>query len=485
MSLQRFFSPKYLAPLGFLSALIPLLMAAVYAAFAVEETAALGQKAIYQVLNQAKTGQLVTQRVKAVERKAKYFTLLSTPALRDPYERESYESVRESLRQSLDQLQQLNVGQEIDVQIKRLREQEQQIYQAIVGSETDNHFSVPGDAAFRSLHTLASDLRHLIAEGFDREVSELQDQSQSVQQTLLTKISILLPTSLVLIVVLVVVFDRAIRQLDASIRRLGTGDFVESIAVTGPEDFRHLGDRLEWLRTRRLALEESKQEFMRNFSAEVKMPLTTIQKGSALLASGALGELHSAQRDVANRLAGGIERLQTLIGDIIRYSQFNAASLKRPKQAVNMQELVKSMTKEYQGRLQAKALRIRTLLQPVEVLGVREQLQTVIDNLLSNAVKFSPMGGEILVILRAAGANMELEVEDDGPGIEGDERLNVFEPFFRGKAASAAAPQGSGLGLAIASECVANHQGKIEIVEPRQDKQGTRVRVQIPLAEAI
>ena len=41
-----------------------------------------------------------------------------------------------------------------------------------------------------------------------------------------------------------------------------------------------------------------------------------------------------------------------------------------------------------------------------------------------------------------------------------------------------------GLGLAIVSECVANHQGKVESIEPRQDEQGARIRVELPLEEA-
>jgi two-component system sensor histidine kinase GlrK len=45
--------------------------------------------------------------------------------------------------------------------------------------------------------------------------------------------------------------------------------------------------------------------------------------------------------------------------------------------------------------------------------------------------------------------------------------------------------EGAGLGLAIVSECIANHQGKIESIEPRQDEQGARIRVELPLLAAL
>jgi two-component system sensor histidine kinase GlrK len=139
---------------------------------------------------------------------------------------------------------------------------------------------------------------------------------------------------------------------------------------------------------------------------------------------------------------------------------------------------------EHRPRLQAKSLTVKDLVQPVEASGDRGQLRTIIDNLISNAVSDSPVGGEIRIMLRAVGDGMELEVEDDGPGIDEEESKHVFEPFYRGKAAFALGTEGTGMGLAIASECVANQRGKIEVLEPRQDKQGARIRVRLPLVEA-
>jgi two-component system sensor histidine kinase GlrK len=92
------------------------------------------------------------------------------------------------------------------------------------------------------------------------------------------------------------------------------------------------------------------------------------------------------------------------------------------------------------------------------------------------------VNGEIRIMLRDSGSQMELEVEDEGPGIALDERAHVFEPFFRGKTALGDdTVEGSGLGLAIVKEHVTHHQGKVDIIDSRQDQQGARIRVQIPL----
>jgi two-component system sensor histidine kinase GlrK len=147
-----------------------------------------------------------------------------------------------------------------------------------------------------------------------------------------------------------------------------------------------------------------------------------------------------------------------------------------------MKVLLESVIENFQTRLQAKSISLKKLVRPVEISGIQEQLQSIIEQLMSNAVKYSPVGGELRIMLRDSGTQMELEVEDEGPGIEPNERSHVFEPFFRGKTAqSDDNTEGPGLGLAIVKEYVVNHQGRVEIIDSRQDQHGARIRVQIPL----
>ncbi|MGZ5055171.1 MAG: sensor histidine kinase, partial [Methylobacter sp.] len=177
-----------------------------------------------------------------------------------------------------------------------------------------------------------------------------------------------------------------------------------------------------------------------------------------------------------------VDKLKTVSGELIRFSQINAKPETNLKQAVNMKNLLESVIEDFQARLQAKSISLKKLVRPVEISGNHDQLRNVIEQLMLNAVKYSPTGGEIRIMLRDSGSQLELEVEDEGPGIEPDERSHVFEPFFRGKTAQGEDnAEGPGLGLAIVKEYVTNHQGKVEIIDSRQDQNGARIRVQIPL----
>ncbi|MFI9229432.1 sensor histidine kinase [Streptomyces rimosus] len=110
-----------------------------------------------------------------------------------------------------------------------------------------------------------------------------------------------------------------------------------------------------------------------------------------------------------------------------------------------------------------------------------ERLHQVVANLIDNAIKHSPRHGRVTVRARAGEApeSLELEVQDEGPGIPEAERHHVFERFNRGDPAATGpgSDGGTGLGLAIARWAVDLHGGRIGVAEsPR----GCRIRVTLP-----
>jgi two-component system sensor histidine kinase GlrK len=357
----------------------------------------------------------------------------------------------------------------------------------IVGVGTDAKARLSIDDAFQGLQDAVNGFWQGALSRADRAVGDYPEHSGSIRQDALVKGAIL--GTLVLIGLgfgsgLLAVFTRSVRQLDESIRRLGAGDFGRPIRVTGPRNLRYLGDRLEWLRARLLGREESKKQFISKVSSQFETPLSGIFESTGLLMAETAGGLTPKQRDLMARLRQDVQKLQSLVDESLHYNQVKDNPSPQPKRAVNMKTLLASVIEDHQDALKAKSLTIKELVQPVEFVGVPDQIRTIIENLLSNAIKFSPEGGTIRIILRDLGTGIELEVEDDGPGIDAAERPRIFEPFFRGKTAHTTDTEGAGLGLAIVSECVANHQGKVESIEPRQDEKGARIRVELPLVEA-
>ncbi len=94
------------------------------------------------------------------------------------------------------------------------------------------------------------------------------------------------------------------------------------------------------------------------------------------------------------------------------------------------------------------------------------QMERLLANLIDNAVKYSPAGTAIGVSARITGfAELELAVEDEGPGVPLADRERIFEPFFRMRMAEQSEVSGHGLGLAICKSIALTHGGRIQVSE--------------------
>jgi two-component system sensor histidine kinase GlrK len=488
MKLKNLLSLKSLIILGFLIAVIPLFLAVMYAALGLREASALSQTINYQVFEQTKTVSLVLQKTADIERKARLFVLLSDPAIRQPYEQQSYENTRVSLKQALSELLKLHIDNKISLLVNELSEKEDLIYQEIINSVTESTIKLPVDEAFQGLRESSASLSREYESHIDHQFNELRQQSASLEQELLTKGTILLVISFILIGILLAILSRSIRQLDTGIRRLGSGQLNDPIKVTGPSDLHYLGNCLDWLRIHLLDLKDSNQKFMQNVAREISLPLATIKENTELLLNETAldQETYPAHQSIAKQLRNNVDQLKTVSEELVRFSQITRNPELYTKEPINMKALLEAVIIKFQPRLNEKSINLISMARPVEIFGIPDQLQTIIEQLLSNAIKYSHQGGEIRIMIRDTDTLMELAVEDEGPGIDPDDLPHVFEPFFRSKTAlTDEYGEGSGLGLAIVNEYVANHQGKVDIIDTRRDHLGVRILVQIPLTEKV
>jgi two-component system sensor histidine kinase GlrK len=478
MKFKKLLSLKSLIILGFMITIIPLFLGVIYAGYGLRETAELGRTINSQVFEQTKTIRLVLQKASDIERKARLFVLLSDPALRQPYERESYESARISFKQSLSDLLKLHVDNKIALLVNELSEKENLIYQQIISSESNNQFKLPIDEAFQGLRESSNTLSREFEGHVEHTFNELHQLSKSLEQGLMIKGVILLLLIFSVVFVFLRVLSQSMLQLDTAIRRLGAGELQDPIEVTGPADLHYLGERLEWLRTHLIALESSKQQLMHNLAREIEQPLQVIRDNSDQITNtnGSISPL------LNNQLEAGLEKLQSVSEQLLKYSQLQTTSNPVENQNLDMRDILETTLSSFSEAIADKSLRINKLTRPTPIVGIAEQCQGIVEELLANAIEFSPRNGEIRILLRDSGDWVELEIEDDGPGINTESRQRVFEPFYRNHPRTYSKDQENhGFGLAMVKEYVTHHQGKIEFIDPRQDHQGARVRVLIPL----
>lgn len=255
---------------------------------------------------------------------------------------------------------------------------------------------------------------------------------------------------------------RPIRQLDRSIRRLGSGHVDRPISIRGPRDMVELGERLDWLRNQLAEHDAQKTRFLRHVSHELKTPLASLREGANLLREELAGPLTPSQREVVAIVFESTRKMESLINDLIGLTRLPHRLDNGEWQDVRVDEIVTSVLADHRLAMQSRRIEQRGALAPLYVRGTRAALTAIVDNLISNAVKYCAAGGAVAVTLVAEGDSVRLEVADDGPGIDVADRERVFEPFFR-SSRSGAGVKGSGLGLTIARDAAAALGGTIEV----------------------
>ena len=230
--------------------------------------------------------------------------------------------------------------------------------------------------------------------------------------------------------------------------------------------------------------DQQKDLFLATLSHELRTPLNSILGWIHILRRRNVGgpEIEHAL-DVIDRNA----RAQSeMIADILLVSRVITGKVELATGPVDIPYILSSSLDII--RPSAEARRIFLTLHsseylPVPVNGDAERLQQVFLNLLTNAVKFTHEGGEIDVFLRSSDSNVEIEVRDNGFGIEPRFLPFIFERFRQADNKHTRRVGGLGLGLAIVRHLVDLHGGAVSAHSEGKNR-GATFTVRLPVAEA-
>ncbi len=457
---------------GFLLVALPLAAALMFSALNTERLAQQAQNAVFNAAQAARASRSLVNRISSIERIAQQYPVLADPELIADYAR-----TRKSFSLVSVELARLPLDREQLRALNRTIEQERKLYELLVAaapSKLDAKLvrKSAGDLVESAYEVLA--ISYVIA---DREVERLRSEAEAVTARMTVLLIVTLALAMAIALVLTRIIARPIRELDASIRQLGSADFSRPIRVSGPDDLQYLGERLDWLRRRLTGLEAQKNRFLRHISHELKTPLTALREGAELLHDGVGGTLAPQQQKVVAILRDNSLKLQRMIEDLLDYQRalHDAATLER--RPVRLEAILREVADAHALEAQAKRQTVELAIAPLSIEGDREKLRTVFDNLVGNALKFTPEGGRISIALTGDAETVSVAVSDTGPGVPADERRSIFDTFFRGRTRGQGRVEGTGLGLAIARELVQAHGGTIGVAS---DGAGSRFDVRLP-----
>ncbi|MEM9384430.1 MAG: HAMP domain-containing sensor histidine kinase [Pseudomonadota bacterium] len=310
----------------------------------------------------------------------------------------------------------------------------------------------------------------------EAKVRERAERTRDV----LTKLLIAsIPTAALLIVLFTFLISQSMRDITGAIKQLGDNRFEDRISVNGPADLRALGDELDVLRERLQQAEIQKQRFLRHMSHELKTPLASLLEGTELFVDGSLGQLPTAQSEVAGILRSNAQELRHLIENLLDYSAWQSHGSTLRCTAFDLQVLCSQVLDQYRLMMRTRRVTVDQRVVPVDLMADRDKLRTVLSNLLSNAIKYTPENGTIFLRAYRAGGHLLLDIADSGPNIPEPERAHVFEPFYTGTPPLQAHLKGSGIGLSLVREYVRAHGGEVNLVDGIY--RGAHFRIRMPV----
>jgi signal transduction histidine kinase len=211
-------------------------------------------------------------------------------------------------------------------------------------------------------------------------------------------------------------------------------------------------------------LDRMKDEFVLTASHELRSPLTSVQ-GFAELLMLERESLTPRQVETVEVILDNSRHLVRLLNDLLDLARSDAGRLViRPQPtevAPLIEDAVKLMRAQTDASDQTLTMSLDPELPPIEAEA--DRIRQVLVNLLTNAHEYSPEGASIAVMARVAGAEVEIAVSDNGPGIPPDQLEHIFERFVRGEAGLTQRVGGTGLGLPISKSLVELHGGRLEV----------------------
>jgi PAS domain S-box-containing protein len=289
-------------------------------------------------------------------------------------------------------------------------------------------------------------------------------------------------------------FEHRITRPDGTVRvchsngRVEVGDSGVAARMMGigldiTERKRAEEERLQLIREQvaRREAEDSgrmKDRFLATLSHELRTPVNAILGWAHILRTDAADDaLRRRAVDAISRNAG----IQAqLVSDILDVARIRSGTMRIERARVSLSEVVEAALDAIRPVIVSKPITVSISIPGAAdaVEGDSARLQQVFWNLLSNAARFTPGGGHITVAAIRDGDEVQITVEDDGPGIDEAFLPHVFEQFRQADASPTREHGGLGLGLTISHDVVRLHGGTIAAGNRKQG--GAVITVRLP-----
>ncbi len=221
-------------------------------------------------------------------------------------------------------------------------------------------------------------------------------------------------------------------------------------------------------------LMERRNEIFSNVTHEFRTPITLIQ-GPVCELEKAIDDEHNLK--MISMIKRNSNRLLRLVNQMLSFSQIIEKTSEQ-KHIIDASSQLRLIIEPYKyiAKEQQKKLVVHEI-EDVKLFVTNEALEIIIGNLLSNAIKYSKTKGKINIGTQIIKDHLEIYIEDQGQGLDDEQKQNIFKRFNRLSRHNKI--QGAGIGLTLVKEITELNDGKIKVSSVINH--GSRFSVLLPL----
>jgi signal transduction histidine kinase len=265
---------------------------------------------------------------------------------------------------------------------------------------------------------------------------------------------------------------RRVERIGRTSREIAEGDLSRRLPLTGKDDeLDHLATDLNRMLDRMELQFETVRQVSSDIAHDLRTPLARLRQRLERARDGA------SQPDAIERAIADTDAILVTFAALLRIAEIESDSQAGRFAAVDLTETLRTVAEVYEPMAEEGGQALLTDIDDaLTVTGDRAMLAQMIANLLENALRHSPSRSTIRLTARRNAAQVEVVVEDNGPGIPAEDHAKVFRRFYR-REASRTSP-GNGLGLALVAAIAARHRALVTLEDAQP---GLRVRLSLPV----
>ena len=267
---------------------------------------------------------------------------------------------------------------------------------------------------------------------------------------------------------------RRLRSLRETVQVISDGDLSARVTLGGQDEVSALAADFNRMADRISEMMASQRQLVSDVSHELRSPLARLRIALEL------AERAADPRPMLQKIEKEADELEQMVSSLLSLARMESGQSVLEKQRQPLCPLLRKIIDDanFEGEASQRHVALKNC-EDIELSFDAVLMQSAIENVIRNALRYTPEGGEVQVNVEQIPEQVNIIIDDEGPGVPAKELERLFEPFARVGEARDRHSGGFGLGLAITGKTLQAHGGRARAENRPQG--GLRVILSLPL----